>query len=404
MSTPTEASGSNPLPPRVAVWETGLAFLKLGLTSFGGPVAHLALFRLEFVVRRGWLDESRFAGLLTLCQSLPGPSSSQMGMLLGHSRGGLPHAIAAWAGFTLPGALAMACAAALMTRSPLDSGWVAGLESFSVAVIAQAVWSMARSLTPDARRLAMALAATLVCRWLPGGIGQLAAIFLGAALGRFLAPPSPPENGQEGAGAAPLPRRLGGALLATCLALFALLPLLGNLLQTRPWALLDGMFRSGALVFGGGHVVLPLLQTEVAARLGIPDATFLAGYGIAQGMPGPLFNISSFLGFCAWGIPGALLGVVAIFLPGALIALGALPFWTNLQRHDGFRRAQPGLNAAVVGLLFAAFLDPVCPRGLGNVGEVLVATASFALLQWRRLPAWLLAIASACAGWLFLGG
>lgn len=377
-------------------------FLRLGATSFGGPIAHLALFRREFVDRRRWLDDLDYAGLVTLCQTLPGPSSSQVALLVGHSRGGMLQAFAAWLGFTLPGALLMVACAALVGGSTPDSGWLLGLETFAVAVVAQAVWSMGRTLCPDAPRLAIALAATLTCRLVSGGIGQTLAILVGAGLGQFLtrslrgapvvstSPPSAPSRGG---------RRAGLAMLGTCALLLALpSPDRGG--AWTLWTLAEGTFQSGALVFGGGHVVLPLLQAQVAAPLGVPASTFLAGYGVIQGLPGPLFNFAAFLGYVVAGGWGALLAAVAIFLPGSLLALGTLPFWSRLQGHSSVRRLLPGVNAAVVGVLFAAFLDPVCIRGLRGPGDLVLAVGCFAALVQGRTPPWILAIACAGAGLL----
>jgi len=390
------------LPATRVLW----VFLRLGATAFGGPIAHLALFHREFVERRRWVSPERFASLVTLCQTLPGPSSSQVALLLGHSRGGLSRAFAAWLGFTLPGAVVMAACAALVGSVAAGAGWILGLETFAVAVVAQAVWSMGRVLCPDPVRLAIALSATLVCRLLPGGAGQTLAILVGAALGQILSsriPSAPATAPSFGVEASIGSRRAGLVLLGLFAALFVVLPVPGH--GAHPlWTLVDGTFHSGALVFGGGHVVLPLLQAQVAAPLHIASGTFLAGYGIVQGLPGPLFNIAAYLGWIAAGAWGAVFATVAIFLPGSLLALGALPFWSRLQGHPALRRLLPGVNAAVVGVLFAAFLDPVCARGLRGPLDVVLAIGALGLLLWGKVPSWVLALGCAAAGMLLHRG
>lgn len=379
-------------------WKVLGVFLHLGATSFGGPVAHLGLFRREFVERRRWLDDLDYAGLVTLCQTLPGPSSSQVALLVGHSRGGTLQAFAAWLGFTLPGALLMVACAAIVGGTTPDSGWLLGLETFAVAVVAQAVWAMGRTLCPDSPRLAIALAATLVCRLVPGGIGQTLAILVGAGLGQFLTVRVRPElvdPAPSDSKASLGSRRAGLAMVVAC-GLLLILPSPSAWGTSALWTLAEGTFHSGALVFGGGHVVLPLLEAQVAEPLGITSSTFLAGYGIVQGLPGPLFNFAAFLGYITAGGWGAMLAVVAIFLPGSLLALGALPFWSRLRGHSSVRRVLPGVNAAVVGVLFAAFLDPVCSRGLRGPADIALAVGCFAALMHGKVPPWALAIV--CAG------
>lgn len=398
----SDAPPTTPDPTRDSFWTVLGVFLHLGATSFGGPVAHLGLFRREFVERRRWLDDQDYAGLVTLCQTLPGPSSSQVALLVGRSRGGLAHAFAAWLGFTLPGALLMVACAALVGSAIPEAGWLLGLQTFAVAVVAQAVWAMGRTLCPDSPRLAIALLAALVCRLVPGGVGQTLAILAGAALGHFLShrivppPPGPMDPGVSGSAGS---RRVGIAMLVACAALLALPASIGP--GGWPlWTLVSGTYQSGALVFGGGHVVLPLLQAQVADPLGLPSSTFLAGYGIVQGLPGPLFNFAGFLGFAVAGGWGALLSTVAIFLPGSLMALGALPFWSRLQGHPEVRRLLPGVNAAVVGVLLAAFLDPVCTHGLRGPADIALAVGCFAVLVLGKAPPWIVAIACAGAGML----
>lgn len=388
--------------PHDSFWKVLGVFLRLGATSFGGPIAHLALFRREFVERRRWLGDLDYAGLVTLCQTLPGPSSSQVALLVGHSRGGLVQAFAAWLGFTLPGALLMVACAAIVGGTTPDSGWMLGLETFAVAVVAQAVWAMGRALCPDGPRLAIALVATLTCRLVPGGIGQSLAILVGAGIGQILTTrivSAPAVAASTDPASSRGSRRAGLAMLATCALLLAL-PSTDRAGSWILWTLVEGTFQSGTLVFGGGHVVLPLLQAQVAEPLGIPASTFLAGYGVIQGLPGPLFNFAAFLGYVVAGGWGALLATVAIFLPGSLLALGALPFWSRLRGHASVRRVLPGVNAAVVGVLFAAFLDPVCARGLRGPADLAMAVGCFAVLVLGKVPPWILAITCAGAGLL----
>jgi chromate transporter len=398
----TETPPDIPDPSRDSFWAVLGVFLRLGATSFGGPVAHLGLFRREFVKRRRWLDDQDYAGLVTLCQTLPGPSSSQVALLVGRSRGGLAQAFAAWLGFTLPGALLMVACAALVGSSTPEAGWLLGLQTFAVAVVALAVWSMGRTLCPDSPRLAIALVATLVCRLVPGGLGQSLAILGGSALGHFLSQriaSASLKSRDPGMPSSAGSRRVGIAMMFACALLLALPGSIGP--DGWPlWTLASGTYQSGALVFGGGHVVLPLLQAQVADPLGVPSSTFLAGYGIVQGLPGPLFNFAAFLGYAVAGGWGALLATVAIFLPGSLLALGALPFWSRLQGHPEVRRLLPGVNAAVVGVLLAAFLDPVCTHGLRGPADVALAAGCFAVLVLGKVPPWILAIACAGAGML----
>lgn len=368
-------------------------FLGLGAASFGGPVAHLALFRKEFVVRRSWVTEEAFASLVALCQSLPGPSSSQVALLVGKLRGGWVGAFAAWLGFTLPGALAMGVLGAVQAGVGGFEAWVHGLQVFAVAVVALAAWGMGRALAPDAPRRILTIIAALVC-WIPGGgAGQLLALGLGAlgglALGtrHEIVEERPVEHGRTG---------------AVCLGLFAVL------LGLSLWGigsdglagLAAGAYRSGALVFGGGHVVLPLLRTEVVGPLGMSDAQFLTGYGVVQGVPGPLFNISAWIGSTYAGWKGALVAVVAIFLPGALLAVGARPFWLRMEASTRLRNVSKGLNAAVVGILLSALVLHVFPAGIGNIPDIAICAVALGTLVHGKLPTWGVALGCACAGGL----
>lgn len=365
-------------------WQIFLIFLRLGCTSFGGPIAHLGYFRQAFVARRRWLDEQAYAELVALCQLLPGPTSSQVGMALGLGRAGGWGMLAAWLGFTLPSALLLILGALGLARYPqlADSGAVHGLKVFAVAVVAQAVWSMARTLCQDARRRLLALGTAGLALGLPGPAGQLLGLMLAALVGRLaLPPPATPAGPSRQPG---LSRLLGAlALLLFGLPLL-LLPIWAALAEAPGIALLDGVYRAGALVFGGGHVVLPLLQAVVVPNGLVSDAQVLAGYGLAQAVPGPLFTFAAYLGALvpatlpAW--LNGLLWTALIFLPGALILLAALPFWQILRRHRGWQRALTGLSAGVVGILLAALYDPVWTGGIHGVVDLALALIALALL------------------------
>ncbi|MDF2231563.1 chromate efflux transporter [Albimonas sp. CAU 1670] len=384
------ARPETPAAPRPAgsAAEVFAAFLRLGLTSFGGPVAHLGYFREALVRRRGWVDEAAYAELVALCQFLPGPASSQVGLALGMLRAGLPGALAAWAAFTLPSALALAAfAAGVGALDAAGAGWLAGVKAAAVAVVAQAALGMGRTLAPDRARQALAAAAAALALLAPGVAGQLGAIAVGAlaglAAGRgWAAPPAEPE---AGALPAPLSRAAGAACLVLAALLLALLPLAAGLGPLAAHA--DAFYRAGALVFGGGHVVLPLLEAETVGRGWLDAETFVAGYGAAQAVPGPLFAFAAFLGQASGGAGAAAVSLVAIFLPGAVLAIGVLPFWAGLRARPGARAALAGVNAAVVGLLLAALYDPVFARGAAEpAGFVIALAAWLALGPWRISP------------------
>ena len=378
---------------RLTAGQVFKTFLKLGLTSFGGPVAHLGFFRDEFVVRRRCLREDTYADLVALCQFLPGPASSQVGIGIGVSQAGLRGGLAAWTGFTLPSALALILFAYGVTgldAATGDAGWLHGLKVVAVAVVAQAIWGMARTLCPDRPRGTLAiLAAMLTLAW-PGVGGQLAAIAGGALLGLACL------KQQEAVNHDPHLFAVGKRVAVVCLGLFFLL-LLALPLAARDGshalALADSFYRSGSLVFGGGHVVLPLLQAETVAPGWISNDLFLAGYGAAQAVPGPLFTFSAYLGAAQTATPngwaGGLLCLLAIFLPSYLLVVGVLPFWDSLRRNHRVRTALTGVNAAVVGLLVAAFYDPVWSSGILSAGDFVLALAAFGLLTLWKTPPWL---------------
>lgn len=381
--------------------EVFLAFLKLGLTSFGGPIAHLGYFRDEFVSRRGWFDDKAYGDLVGLCQFLPGPASSQVGFAIGLLRAGPLGAAAAWAGFTLPSALLMVAAAlgAAALDGDLAQGILHGLKLVAVAVVAQAVLGMAKSLTPDRIRAAIAVLAVFAMVALGGVVGQVGAIALGMVLGltfcREIATPAV-------AGAtAPVSRAFGICALLLFAGLLIALPLLAGL--NPGLALFDAFYRAGALVFGGGHVVLPLLEAGTVGQGWLSEDTFLAGYGAAQAMPGPLFTFAAYLGAASSvppnGIWGAGIALVAIFLPGLLILVGALPFWHGLRGNRFAEAGMRGANAAVVGVLALALYDPVFTSAVLSPLDFALTLAGFvALVSWKLPPVAVVAALAAAGG------
>jgi chromate transporter len=382
-------------------------FLGLGLTSFGGPVAHLGYFRDAFVVRRQWLGDAAYADLVALCQFLPGPASSQVGMAIGLMRAGYAGMLAAWLAFTLPSALLLVAFAygAASLEAVAGTGWIDGLKAAAVAVVAHAVLGMARSLTPDRERASIAVVAMIGALLIPGAGGQVLVILAGGLIGLVWLR----NAGETTAGHEPLAagvdRRVAVLCLGTFFALLALLPLVAATSSDAVLRLIDGFYRAGALVFGGGHVVLPLLQAEVVGPGLVERDAFLAGYGAAQAVPGPLFTFAAYLGAVMTtpptGLAGAALALLAIFLPSALLVVGGLPFWDALRRSPTARRALLGVNAAVVGLLAAALYDPVFTAGVTSHLHMTVAAASFVALAIWQLPAWAVVIGAGLAG-LFL--
>ncbi len=382
------------------------AFLKLGLRSFGGPVAHLGYFHDEFVTRRRWIDDAGYADTVALCQFLPGPASSQVGFALGMRRGGgLVGGIAAWLGFTLPSALIMfafALGAARLHGNPAI-GFLHGLKLVAVAVVAQALYTMARTLTPDLRRGAIAVVAAAVVLFAPTSLAQIGAIAAGLLLGSRLCRSEVAPSTEL---AYPIGRCAGMIALMLAGALLVLAPLLAATTQQPTLALFSAFYRSGALVFGGGHVILPLLQTQVVATGWISNAAFLDGYGLAQALPGPLSSFAAYLGALAQppgGIAspmaGALVALIGIFLPGMMLVYGALPFWSGLRSRAFAQAAMRGANAAVVGILAIAFVDPVCTSAIRHWTDVVIAMAGLALLLRWHAPSWLVValLAGLCA-------
>jgi chromate transporter len=403
MTTSVTTTGAPAPAGKGSPLEVFVAFLRLGLTSFGGPIAHLGYFRQEFVARRRWLEEAAYADIVALCQFLPGPASSEVGIGIGLTRAGLAGALAAWTGFTLPSAIALVLFALGVERfGSLDASWLHGLKIAAVAVVAQAVWGMASTMATGKARATLAVAAAAIVLAVPTTAGQLSAIALGAVAGVVLLrterAPSPSALGAS--------VRHGFAIL--CLAVFfALLfglPLLAAAFPSQALAMFNAFYRAGSLVFGGGHVVLPLLQAAVVPPGWVGNDAFLAGYGAAQAVPGPLFTFAAYLGAVMGPQPngwtGAAICLVAIFLPSFLLVIGVLPFWQALRGKPFAQSALTGVNAAVVGLLLAALYNPVWLSAVMGPLDLAVALAAFLLLAVWKTPPWLVVVLCAVAGGL----
>jgi chromate transporter len=369
--------------------EVFLVALRLGLTSFGGPIAHLGYFERTYVRERRWLTADEYAGLVALCQMVPGPASSQVSYLIGLRRAGWGGAFAAWAGFTLPSALVMFAFALLAPHleGPATNVVLHGLKLVAVAVVAQAVWSMARNLCPDRPRAGLALLAAALLLVISGSFIQIAALLIDAIGGSLLCRNLPAAPGLP---VMPVTLRTGGVALALFLILLLALPLAGVAAPHSLLALAGIFYKTGALVFGGGHVVLPLLRDALVPQGWLSDSTFLAGYGVAQAIPGPLFTFSAYLGAVVAPAGAALLwsavALIFIFLPGVLIALAGLPIWLWLGHHPAARAALAGINAAVVGILGAALYNPIWLSAIGNGRDVAIALTGFLLLERWRIP------------------
>ena len=407
-------------PPSVrTVWLVFWVFLQLGCTSFGGPIAHLGYFRQTFVEKRNWISDAQYADTVALCQFLPGPASSQVGMAIGWYRAGLVGALAAWLGFTLPSAVALMGFAVLLQRYPdvVPAGLVHGLKLLAVAVVWQAVWGMAHKLTPDKPRLTVAVLSAVAVLCVPTIWAQLAVMVMAAVVGWWQLQPRLPSSDPTpqasvlGKASAKQTRLAMGWLLVFGGLLIGL-PLLqqyfahqdfaNQSLAAHGLAVFDAFYRTGALVFGGGHVVLPLLQAQTVAMGWVDNATFLAGYGAAQAVPGPLFTFAAFLGASMSQPPngwqGGLLALVAIFLPSFLLVLGVLPVWQRLRTNHTLQAALLGVNAAVVGVLLAALYNPVWVSAVGSVQDFAVVLFAIAALMIWRLPVWMVVIGCALAG------
>ena len=386
-------------------FEVLLVFLKLGLTCFGGPIAHIGYFRDEFVVRRHWIDEQAYADLVGLCQFLPGPASSQVGFSIGLMRAGYRGGLAAWTGFTLPSAIALVLFAygAGELGGPVGIGLLHGLKLVAVAIVAQAVWGMAHTLCPDRERASIAAVVALIILLSASSIAQITGILLGGIAGLWLCRAGPPTA--TGHVTVPVSRTVGLAALAVFFLLLAGLPVLRGFVNSQGVALFEAFYRSGALVFGGGHVVLPLLREAFVMPGWVGDDAFLAGYGAAQAVPGPLFTFAAYLGAVVGpsphGLTGAVLGLIGIFLPGVLILIGTLPFWETFRKRAGAQAVMRGVNAAVVGVLGAALYNPVWTSSVKTSGDFGIALVGFVLLTVWRAPPLVVVIISALGGIAF---
>ena len=376
---------------------------RLGLTSFGGPIAHLGYFHEEYVKRRKWIDEQSYADLVALCQFLPGPASSQVSIAIGIARAGLPGGFAAWLGFTLPSALALIAFAFGIGASAnaADAGWLHGLKVVAVAVIAQAVWGMARSLCPDRERATIAIVASIVTLSWPTAFGQLSSIASAGVVGSIIFPATVSSSSLSHM-RFPVEKRTGIAAWIIFFTLLIGLPLLRQIAPSHALEVFDSFFRVGSLVFGGGHVVLPLLQAEVVGPGWVTNEQFVAGYGAAQAVPGPLFTFAAYLGAVMGTEPngwtGAFLTLVAIFLPSFLLVTGALPFWDLLRSVPVFQSALKGVNAAVVGLLLTALYTPVWTSAIHSSADFGLGLVAFGLLMFWKCPPWLVVILTAIGG------
>lgn len=379
-----------------------LIFLKLGLTSFGGPIAHIGYFREEFVTRRKWLNEHTFTDLFALCQLLPGPTSSQFGILIGLLRGSYPGAIVAWLGFTLPSATILILFAFGLTElnNTIHAGWLHGLKIVAVAVVANAVWTMGKNLCPDTTRVSFAIVGAIVTSLFPNTLGQVSTIIGGGIMGYLILRQEPAFPHSE------LSIKISKLIAISSMILFfsllLLLPLVARLIQSNTLHVFQEFFRVGALVFGGGHIVLPLLQSVVVPSEMVSNSMFLAGYGAAQALPGPLFSFAAYLGAISHLPPNGLLGasicLIAIYLPSFLLIIGLFPFWEKVRRFHGIKRAMLGVNAAIVGLLLSALYNPVWTSAINNTSDFCVVLAMFLLLNFWKFPPWLVVLIGAGIG------
>lgn len=387
-----------------SAWSVFLVFLRLGLTSFGGPVAHLGYFREEFVARRQWLSDRSYADLVALCQFLPGPASSQVGIGLGLSHAGFSGAIAAWAGFTLPSALMLVLFAKGMSTwgSAFPSGLLHGLKIVAVAVVAQAVWGMARNLCTDVLRVTIAAFSACAALLWPNALGQIGVIVCAALVGLMLLKTTQRQAAESLA--ISITKKVGAISLVVFFSLLFGLPLLMQVWPSQTLAMLHDFYQAGSLVFGGGHVVLPLLQAATVPNGWVANDTFLAGYGVAQAVPGPLFSFAAFLGASMnvqpSGWVGASVCLIAIFAPSFLLVIGALPFWEQLRHSSRTKAALAGVNAGVVGLLLAALYNPVWTSAILAPQDFGLALIALVALMFWKAPPWLIVLGSGLIGWL----
>lgn len=381
-----------------ALFELFCIALRLGFSSFGGPIAHLSYFREEYVERRRWLDDKAYADIVALCQFLPGPASSQVGIAVGMMRGGYVGGILAWLGFTLPSALALTLVATVLQGYDVTgAGWLRGLLVVAVAVVAHAVWGMATKLTPDRERQSIAIAAAVMTLFVPVASIQIVLIVLGGVVGwLFLRNVATP--GDEQAMTAALSRKSAITALVLFFALLIGLPLMRQLFPVQWIAVADSFYRVGSLVFGGGHVVLPLLSNEVVTTGWISEEQFLAGYGVAQAVPGPLFTFAAYIGAAMEGWALGAVALLSVFAPSFLLVAGVLPFWDRIRRRTSFRAALNGINAVVVGILLAALYDPIWTKAIHTPADFCLALLGFGLLKMWRVPSWAVVVLMVAGG------
>jgi len=368
------------------LWEIFLVSLTLGCTSFGGPTAHLGYFQNEYVQKRKWLSDHDYSQLVALSQFLPGPASSQVGMGIGLLRGGLFGSIVSFVGFTLPSVLLLIAFAYFSVHTEMDMGWIHGLKLVAIAIVAQAIFDMSKKLILSIRHLIIALLALVAVLLWVHPLAQVATIIVASFLGyQFLKKINHRENPEETV--VPISKTTGKCFLALFVILLVGLPIVSSLIQYEWFTILEKFYLSGALVFGGGHVVLPLLEAQFVQSGLISSSDFLAGYGLTQAVPGPLFTFASYIGMVIAGVPGAIIATIAIFLPAFLLIIGAMPFWLALHRFAGLRGAMAGANAAVVGILAAAFIHPIVTQTIQNALDIVLAAALlWCLMRWKVQP------------------
>lgn len=382
-----------------SLWEVLLVSTKLGLTSFGGPTAHLGYFHNEYVCKRQWMDERSYADLVALCQFLPGPASSQVGIGIGVIRAGIIGGLIAWIGFTLPSVIALVLFAFLLKEYDIsNAGWLNGLKIVAVTIVAHAIQGMGQKLTPDKMRVTLAvLTATVALLW-TAVYSQFVLILSAGLIGLWLyrksSAPQVPDL------VVPISRTVAVLCLTTFIGLFIALPILRQFTGIQWLALFDYMYRSGSLVFGGGHVVLPLLEQELVPRGLLTKDDFLAGYGATQAVPGPLYTFAAYLGAIAMGVSGAIVATIAIFLPAFLLIIGTLPFWSSLRKNQHMQAALTGINAAVVGILLAALYQPLWTTAVTTPADFSLVCILFIMLVFWKCPPWFIVITGIIGGTL----
>jgi len=390
---------------KLKIIEIFIVFLSLGLSSFGGPIAHLGFFNRELVLKRKWLDSQLFSELIALCHFLPGPSSSQVGLSIGFIKGGFSGALAAWVGFTTPSAVILIIFGYIYSSysNSIPFGLIHGLKIFAVAIVARAIWTMASVFCRNSKCVLIAIMVALIVTLSPAPMFQFMVIIISAIIGTFIFTTNEDNSKNSFANLGKI--STATILLISFFLILFSLPILANFLSNPVLILVDSFYRAGSFVFGGGHVVLPLLQGEVVASGLVTNEAFLAGYGAAQAMPGPLFTFAAYLGTVSGSYPNGILGGVialcAIFFPSFLLVIGVLPFWHKLRQILLFRRAIIGINAAVVGILIAAFISPVATNGLLSVHDFIAALAFFVLIHFFKIPIWTLVIIASIECWIF---